>query len=319
MLGPSRPSQVILITGGTGFVGSHLAEYLQDHEPEAELHLTSLSSKTSDSPRVKVHAVDLTDAAATTKLIQNLQPTQVYHLAAWAAVGNSFDQAAEVMHQNGQLQLNILAALKVHAPQARVLTIGSAEEYGIVPAGTDLVDENFPFRPANPYAVSKITQDMLAFTYWQAYRLPIIRVRPFNHTGERQSELFAIPSFAKQIVAIERGQQTEIKVGNLTAIRDFSDVKDVVAAYYLLMNQGEPGEVYNVGSGQGYVMHELLDQLVSLAEKPIKVTIDPSRIRPLDVPRLIADNGKIRKLGWEPHHPFTSTLARVLNYWRHQS
>ncbi len=181
-----------------------------------------------------------------------MQPTQIYHLASFAYVGKSFDKAEELLNNNILLQLNLLAAVKEFSPQSRLLVIGSAEEYGISLSDEEIpYDEDHKFRPINPYAVSKITQDMLAYVYYVSFGLDIVTVRPFNHIGERQSSDFAIPAFTNQVVAIERGEQEKLMVGNLTAIRDFTDVKDMMKAYIVAMNKGKKGEVYNIGSGTG--------------------------------------------------------------------
>jgi len=312
--------EIVLITGGTGFAGSHLAELLVARGIE-NIHVTQYSNKELPSlpafQQVIAHAVDLTNAAATAALIEQIKPTQIYHLAAFAYVGKSFEKGTEVLHNNIQLQVNILNAVKLHAPDARVLIVGSAEEYGMSVTEAELpITEDHPFRPVNPSPVSKITQDMLAYAYFQSYNLNIVRVRPFNHIGERQTDEFAIASFGKQIVAIERGQQPHLKVGNLSGIRDFTDVKDMVAAYALLMEKGIAGEVYNVGSGRGVAMQEVVSILISLAQVPIQIETDESRLRPLDIPVIVANNEKIMQLGWRPTIPLAESLQRVVGYWR---
>ena len=316
----SIKTEPILITGGTGFAGSHLVEALLA-AGYSNIHVTSYGSS---APKewgytVTVHKVDLTNKDQTFELFHQVLPTQIYHLASFAITGNSFDKAAYILQNNSLLQVTILEACKVVTPEAKILIIGSAEEYGSVQLPEpDRIDESYPLRPVNPYAVSKVTQDLLAQAYQLSFKLKIIRVRPFNHIGERQTPHFAIPSFAQQIVAIERGQQNHLSVGNLEVVRDFSDVKDIVQAYILLLEKGQVGEVYNVGSGQGYSIKSLLDQLSSFATVPITVTVDSAKYRPLDVPRIVANNDKIRKLGWEPTIPISETLKRILEYWRHQ-
>jgi len=311
--------QVILVTGGTGFAGSHLAELLLQHQ-SGEIHITQFSSKDSvDIPgfeHFKLHQVDLTNSDATVQLIQEVQPTQIYHLASFAYVGKSFEKGSSLLINNILLQHNLLEAVAHHAPQARVLVIGSAEEYGLSNKSEIPITEDHPFRPVNPYAVSKIAQDMLGFAYAQSYKLDIVRVRPFNHIGERQTGDFAVSAFAKQIVAIERGQQDVLLVGNLEGVRDFTDVKDMVAAYKILMEKGERGDVYNVGSGVGIKMKTILDQLVSFALVPIQIAVDESRFRPLDITTIVANNDKITELGWQTTIPLQNSLQRVLDYWR---
>src|SRR5258708_23463810 len=192
------------------------------------------------------------------------QPACIYHLAAYASVGDSFENAQKILEHNLRLQMNVMEALREHAAKARILVIGSAMEYDVISHAFPqpvAISEMQPLGPVSPYAVSKVIQDLLSLSYAYSYGLDIVRARPFNHIGERQTTDFAVPSFAKQIVAIERGEQKEIQVGNLAAVRDFTDVKDVVQAYILLMEKGNTSEVYNIGSGVGHSMQEVLDVL----------------------------------------------------------
>jgi GDP-4-dehydro-6-deoxy-D-mannose reductase len=326
--------QVILITGGTGFAGSHLVEELQNRG-FSNIFVTSYGTAESVVhdllPAENIISVNLTDQAATFELIKKVQPDWVFHLASIASVGDSFEKAAQVFQNNIGLQLNLLEAIKLQAPKARVLVVGSGMEYGLIniddqaklpsTAALDeleypLIDELTPLNPTNPYAVSKVTQDLLGLSYVYSYQLDVVRVRPFNHIGERQTLDFAIPAFASQIAKIERGEQDKILVGNLEAVRDFTDVKDMVKAYILLLEKGATGEVYNVGSGKGYTMQTVLAKMCSLTSVPITVEIDPSRNRPVDVPVAVANIKKIKSIGWTPTIPLDQTLERVLNEWR---
>ncbi len=313
-------NEVILVTGGTGFAGSHLIEALLK-SGYTNVHTTSFSDSSSYIKELlgedKLHQLDLTNTQATKQLISELQPTQIYHLASFAFVGKSFAEPRKLLSNNSNLQLNVLEAVKELVPQTRVLVVGSAEEYGVSLSEAEIpYTEQHQFRPINPYAVSKVTQDMLSFAYATSFNLDIVRVRPFNHIGERQSTDFALPAFASQIVAIEKGKQDVLKVGSLTAIRDFTDVKDVVKAYILIMNKGESGEVYNIGSGRGVVMADVVKQLISLSKVAVKLVEDPTRFRPHDIPKMIADNQKVRALGWQPEISLTTSLKRVLEYAR---
>lgn len=313
-------TQKILVTGGTGFAGSHLIEELLSQGFE-NIFSTTFSAPKEDVaflPADNYMKVDLTDREATAKLIGELKPDWIFHLASFAYVGKSFDKAEELFNNNIKLQLSLLDAVRLHAPKARILTIGSAEEYGIIPPQTKLIDENVPLNPVNPYAVSKVTQDLLAGSYFLSYKLDIVRARPFNHIGKRQTGDFAIPAFAKQIVAIEKGEQKELKVGNLEGVRDFTPVRDMMRAYIVLMEKGKAGEVYNIGSGKGTKMKEIVDMLCSLSKTEIKVSFDDSRLRPLDAPVLIADNNKISSLGWEVKADLRPSLEAVLNEWRNR-
>lgn len=318
-------NNTILITGGTGFAGSHLVEYLLG-QGEQHIHVTSMNADKTFIhdllPADHIHAVDLTNGHQTAELIQQLQPTQIYHLAALSEVGLSFDQAEKTITNNTLLQFNILESVRLHAPAARILIIGSAQEYDLLqlPTNGDIpkVNENHPLGPSNPYAVSKVTQDLMGLSYFYSYQLNVVRARPFNHTGPRQSPLFAIPAFAQQIAKVEAGQQTEISVGNLDAIRDFTDVRDMISAYHVLITKGEAGQVYNIGSGQGQTMQTVLDQLIALSTTAITVVADPTKMRPSDIPAVVADISKIQSLGWQPKIALTETLQSVLEYWRTQ-
>lgn len=313
----------ILLTGAEGFVGSHLLEYLLS-EGYTQIHGTYFSNGSSLAQKLppgNTHQVDLSEQAAVDELLQNVQPTWIVHLAAWSVVGSSFAKAEAVMQTNTKLQLTMLEAMRQYAPKARLLAIGSAQAYGIVPAAYQgqPLNEETPFYPSNPYAVSKLTQEMLSRSYQLSYDLDIIMVRPFNQIGPGQTADFVVPAFAKQIVRIERGEQENLSVGNLEAVRDFTDVRDAVRAYEKLLQQALTGEVYNLGSGQGVSIQTVLDELVALSTADITVVSNPSRMRPSDVPFFVADNQRLRSLGWEPTYTLRQTLADVLEYERRQT
>lgn len=310
----------ILITGGTGFAGSHLVETLLS-QGFKNIHVTSHSDRSSFVSELigkeNVHPLDLKNAVDTGNLFKELMPDQIYHLASFAYVGKSFDKAEELLNNNILLQLNLLNVMKEVAPNARLLVVGSAEEYGVSLSDDEIpYDENHKLRPINPYAVSKITQDMLGYVFYVSFGLDIVTVRPFNHIGERQSSDFAIPSFTHQVIAIERGEQEKLLVGNLEAIRDFTDVKDMMSAYIIVMNKGLKGEVYNIGSGTGVKMSELVQKLVSLSTKNIVIEEDSSLFRPHDIPKMIANNDKIKALGWSPKISLEDSLARIIEFER---
>jgi GDP-4-dehydro-6-deoxy-D-mannose reductase len=313
-------NQKILITGGTGFAGSHLVEALLE-AGYSDVHVTTYGGGDKFVESLinadNIHQLDLTNKEKTHELIKKLQPDQIYHLASFAFVGESFEKAEAVLNNNIVLQQNILSAIKAQSPKSRLLSIGSAEAYGISLSDDEIpYGEDHPFRPINPYAVSKISQDMLAYSYFISFDLDIVRVRPFNHIGERQTDAFAIPAFTKRIIAIERGETDELRVGNLSGIRDFTDVKDMVKAYIIAMNKGIKGEVYNIGSGVGVKMSEVVDKLASLANIEVKIIEDQKLLRPHDLPKVIANNDKIKQLGWQPKITLDESLTRIINWYR---
>lgn len=290
----------ILVTGSSGFVGKHLVNHLKKRH------------------QVTPFDVDLLNATATETALASLNPDGVIHLAAIAAVSDSLTSPAKILRNNIFAQLNLLEALKRKKSSAGILIIGSADEYG--QSSDKPIDENSPLLPTNPYAVSKVAQDYLGLQYHLSYGLNIIRVRPFNHIGEGQSLGFVVPDFAKQIVDVEKSVKPgTITVGNLNAVRDFTDVLDMVAAYELALTRGRPGEVYNLGSGVGVVIKDLLAQLISLSPAKIESKVDPSKFRPGDQPKLVCNPQKFHHLtGWQPKIPLEKTLRRVLEYFRKQ-
>lgn len=312
-------SDSLLITGGTGFAGSHLIEALLSRGiPSENIHVTSFSGRGSDVekliPTKNIHRLDLTDSLATRSLIKKLKPTQIYHLASFASPGKSLENSRETLHNNTELQLNILEAVKEHAPKARLLCVCSATEYA---ASNKPLTEESLLGPNNPYAVSKVIQDMLAHSYSARFELDIVRVRPFNHIGERQTLGFVMSDWAHQIIEIERGNQAPVmKVGNLDVWRDFSDVKDVVQAYMIVMEKGKRGKVYNIGKGEAVSLKTILNQFKKIAQVNFQVETEAARQRPGDIKKVEADISKVQELGWQPKIPLEETLARILQYWR---
>jgi GDP-4-dehydro-6-deoxy-D-mannose reductase len=308
-----------LLTGAGGFAGGHLVEYLLT-QPDLDLYAAVYDppgqNPRLDQRRIPQYQVDLRDAAAVTQMIDATQPDLVFHLAAMANVAQSFTDPWPTLENNIRAQVNLLEALRLLRRDARALMVSSAEIYG---GGTgEPLDERSPFEPSNPYSVSKVAQDMLGLQYFLAYQMPIIRARPFNHIGPGQQSGFVAADFASQIAAIEAGRRDPVMfVGNLTAERDFTDARDVVRAYYLMLTQGDPGEAYNICSGQGFSVQRLLDTLLSYSAVEIEVRQDPARMRPSDVPRRVGDASKLRaRTGWEPTIPFEQSLLDILNDWR---
>ena len=311
----------IFITGAGGFVGGHLIDHLSN-QPESVIHagvfLPPGQNPRLDGRPITQHHVDLRRAEAVRSVLEQVQPDWVIHLAALADVGQSFKNPWATLENNIVAQVNVLQAILELHLRPRILIVSSAEVYGAAGATGDPLDESTPFEPANPYSVSKVTQDMLGLQYYLSYRLPILRVRPFNHIGPGQSGGFVAADFASQIADIEAGQREPVLyVGNLSAERDFTDVRDVVRAYTLLIKKGQPGEAYNVCSGDAYSIQYLLDTLLSYSTVAIKVQQDPARMRPSDVPRRVGSAAKLRDCtGWEPVIPFEQTLLDILNDWR---
>lgn len=312
----------VFITGASGFAGGFLAEYLLS-QGEYEIYGTYLDEESiSKSPlkgKIQFHRVDLLEASAVASLIATIMPDYIFHLAAATSPAASFKHPAETFNTNITAEVNLFEALRGNnLTSARIVIASSSEIYGYVKPEDIPVDENTPHRPANPYAVSKIAQDYLGFQYNLSYKIPIIRARPFNHVGPRQSPAFVVADFAKQIAEIEKGtRDAVIRVGNLEAKRDFTDVRDIVRAYVLLIEKGIPGEAYNIGSGISRSARQILDMLLSLSTKKITIEQDPAKMRPSDIPDIVCDNRKLTSLtGWKPEIPFTTTVENTLDYWR---
>ncbi len=312
----------VLITGITGFVGSHLAEYALKAGAEV-FGSVRWRSRTEyiEGIRESLRLIeaDLRDASSVRALLAASQPDWIFHLAAQSFVHASFNAPAEALSTNVLCQVNLLEGLRAERLSPRVLAVGSSEEYGLVYEDEMPIRETSPLRPLSPYAVSKVAQDLMGYQYWKSYRLPIVRSRAFNHSGPRRGEVFVTSNFAKQVAEIEAGRREPvIQVGNLTPRRDFSDVRDIVRGYWLLLDRGEAGEVYNLCSGKAWSVRQVLDFLLGQSRVPqVSVQEDPARLRPSDVPILVGDASKIeRALGWRAEIPFEQTLKDLLDYWR---
>lgn len=312
----------ILITGISGFVGNYLARLLIGQKG-VEIIGTYLSENSKAQlvdiePNLKLYQLDLMDYEKVVEVIKDSKPDEIYHLAALASAAQSFENPSLVITNNITSQLNLFEAVRKANLNPKIMIISSAEVYGIVDPSDIPVDEATPLKPASPYAISKIAQDYMALQYNITYNLNILRVRPFNHIGPGQSDQFATSAFAKKIAEIEKGKREPIlTVGNLDAKRDFTDVKDMVRAYVMLMEKGVAGEVYNIGFGKSYKMSDVLDILLSFSDVKIKVEVDPSLLRPSDNPELLCDNTKFKNLtNWNPEISIEKTLEEILEYWR---
>jgi len=254
--------------------------------------------------RISLYECDLKDTSSTTGVIKKAKPDMIFHLAAQSYVPMSWTAPAETLSTNILCELNVFEAVRgLGLTDCLIHIAGSSEEYGLVFPNEIPIKETNTLRPLSPYGVSKVTQDLLGYQYFKSYGLKIVRTRAFNHTGPRRGDVFVTSNFSKQIVEIEKGKRKPvISVGNLDAVRDFADVRDVVRAYYLVLEKGKPGEVYNVCKGKGYKIKEVLDILVSLSDDKIETKTDVHRLRPSDVELLIGDPSKIRKaVGWKYH------------------
>ena len=313
----------VLITGAGGFVGTHLIRALQDignYEIFAAVYQSTSDITTLISPD-HIIAGDLTRIEFASTLIEQTKPDVVYHLAALSVVHNSVEKALGVMTGNTAISYNILEAIKRHAPEARFVAICSANEYGAVIDKSRPIKETVALRPLNPYAVSKVTQEMLALQYALADNLDCVIIRPFNHTGPGQTTDFVIPRLATQFAKIEKGLiPPVVEVGNLGSVRDFTDVSDMVQGYILAAEHGIKGEIYNIGSGEGHTIQEILDILQRLCSIKVEIKINDAFVRTSDVPILIADASKFKDLtSWSPKVPLVETIKHVYNYCKEQS
>ena len=314
----------VLITGITGFAGSHLAEFLCRKKGVEIYGIERWRSRPENIEHIKdkinLHECDIRDASSVRKVITEIKPHRIFHLAAQSFVPASWTAPAETLTTNIIGQLNVFEAVRQTGINPMIQIAGSSEEYGIVKKNELPIKETNPLRPLSPYAVSKVGQDLLGYQYYMSYKLHIVRTRGFNHSGPRRGDVFVESSFARQIALIEKGKSPPvIYVGNLNAKRDYTDVRDMVRGYWLALEKGSPGEVYNICSGKVYSVRDVLDMLLGFANVQPKVKHDPKRMRPSDVPILCGDNRKFAKeTGWKNEIPFEVTLKDLLNYWRNK-
>ncbi|MGI8757413.1 MAG: GDP-mannose 4,6-dehydratase [Acidimicrobiales bacterium] len=295
----------VLVTGARGFVGRHLMA-----------HLSAEGDDAVGIDRTGARAVDITDAAAVSATIAEVAPTTIYHLAGWADVGGSWKAPVEAFRANAEGTLNVLSAA-ADAGVERVLAVSSADVYGKVEPSELPLTEESPLRPASPYAASKVAADYLGLQAWLGRGLPVMRVRAFNHLGPGQTDKFVAPALASRIARAERDGGDVLPIGDLSARRDFTDVRDVVRAYRLLVANGEPGEVYNVCSGVDLAVQDLADQLLARATIALRFETDPQLLRPVEVPVLRGSHQRLTDAtDWEPRIPMDQTLADLLEDWR---
>ncbi len=315
---------VALITGGGGFAGSHLADLLVAQG--YEVHVTLAPSESVENishlkRRVRIVRFDLRNQNKVQKALADIRPNLIFHLAAFSSVGQSFANERLTYEINFLGSLNLLTAARdkqVEKQLTKIVFVSSADCYGAFSPKNMTLTEKTPLAPISPYGVSKAAMENLAQYYVRRYRLPITIVRPFNHTGPRQSETFALPGFAKQIAEIvELGKKPLLNVGDLSVKRDFSDVRDIVVGYALAAEKGKPGEVYQLCSGRAVRIEATVKTLIRLSGRKIATKVDPKRLRPADIPILRGDNSKaIKELGYTPRYTLQETLADTLTYWR---
>lgn len=313
----------VLITGITGFAGSHLAEYLCSKKEYkiAGTYLSNESLKNVERIRSKIRLIkiELTNAKKVLHLVEKTKPDLVFNLAGLPSTADSFKKPKDTIINNISLEINLLSAIRENNfLNTMIMVVSSADIYGMVKKKDLPIDEETPLMPTSPYSVSKIAQDFLALQYFLSYNLKIIRVRPFNHIGPRQSPDFVVSAIAKKIAEIERGGRKPIlTVGNLESKRDFTDVRDMVRAYTIALEKGKFGEVYNIGSGVSYRISDILHRLILLSKAKIAILSDKSLFRPIDNPELVCDASKFKKLtNWKPEIEISTTLRDTLDYWR---
>ena len=315
----------ILITGISGFVGGHLVHYLTSNHADLEIHGISRSKPAWDfvpampalNHNSHFHLADLRDIPTIKSLIEKIQPDYIVHLAAQSSVAESWITPVDSFMNNTNIFLNIIDTVRLNDFTARVLSVGSSEQYGIVSENDLPLHEKSLQRPANPYAVARVAQEQLARIYAEGYGLDICCTRSFNHCGPGQSDRFVVSSIVRQFVRIARGaQEPVIHIGNGSIIRDFIDVRDVVTAYNLLLTQGKRGEVYNICSGQGREIQDIVTMLSGMLNISVKIKQEKNHIRPIDNPRIVGSNDKIRhEFGWHPTIPFEQTLQSMYDCW----
>lgn len=305
-----------LVVGVAGFVGNYLVNELLDNGIEA--YATKLPHEKFDNSYAKVNDLDIMDKEAVTALLFNIRPDYIFHLAAQSSVGLAWKNPGLTVDVNIKGSLNMMDAIRELYYKPRTLLIGSGEEYGhILPREVPIKETNL-LRPGNIYAATKACQNMIANIYSKAYDMELMMVRAFNHIGPGQAPIFVVSDFCKQVAEIEKGLHDPVlKVGNLAAKRDFTDVRDVVKAYVKLIKMGKTGETYNVGSGNAQTIQDILNLIISMANTEIIVEIDANKLRPVDVPIIEADITKLNHLtGWVPQIPLEQTIQETLDYWR---
>jgi GDP-4-dehydro-6-deoxy-D-mannose reductase len=317
-----HPPSRILITGFSGFMGSYLIEQCHVLYPDAKLfgvcrHPSSCTTA-SATKDVTLIAADIVHPAQIRHAVAQSQPDCIFHLAAQSSVAASWADPVSTLHINAGGAIQLFEALRAEHLSPRVILVGSGEQYGLVRPEENPIREETAFRPLSPYGVSKSAQDLYGYQYFVAYNMPILRIRLFNSFGPRQTETFVVADFARQIAMIEQGKiEPVLTVGNLQSQRDFLPIEDVARALLAVAQRGQPGQAYNIGSGRARAIGEILDILLRHSRATIQVRKDPARLRPADVPLLVADISHLYEhTGWEPGIDMEHALEQTLNHWR---
>lgn len=316
MISIDRNIEPVLVLGAAGFVGGHLMDYLESQN--IKFAVTKLKNEEIIRENCNIYDLDLLDLENVKKILLEQKPKSIINLAAQSSVGLSWKNMNLTVDINIKGTLNVLNSVREICPDTRVLMIGSSEEYGYIDGGVTKVSEDCNIRPGNPYAVTKASQTMFANMFYKAFEMDIMIMRAFNHVGPGQNLGFVVPDFAIQIAQIEKGlKEPIIEVGNLSAMRDFSDVRDIVRGYIGVLKNGKSGAIYNIGSGKAVPIQYLLDKLLSMAKCSIKVVNDPERMRPSDMKIVEADISRLQSdTGYIPMIDLDKTLNDTLNYFR---
>ncbi len=315
--------QKVLITGIGGFAGSHLVEFLIKNVKETQIHGIIRNKKNTEKleehlNKIKLFECDICDEKKLNEVIKQVQPDIIFHLAAVAFVPDSFENPKKTFQVNFDGAINLFESIRKYSDKTKVIAISSPELYGLVYDNELPIKETQPFRPLTPYGTSKAAMDLLGYQYFKSYELNIVRIRPFNHIGLKRDSKTVDSDWCHQIVEIEKGKKEPIIfVGNLETVRDFTDVRDMVKAYWLAAEKCKAGEAYNICSGKGILMKDLLKKLLELSNKKIEIKVDEKRLRQALIPKLLGDNSKfVKETNWKPKIPIEQTLKDLLNYWR---
>ncbi|MFA4934063.1 MAG: GDP-mannose 4,6-dehydratase [Candidatus Omnitrophota bacterium] len=310
----------ILVLGITGFAGTsmyHFLKHIDDNNLYGTFrHSTGNRNITDNFSEATLFECDINDVYSIERALSTTQPDVIFHFASYVSVFDSLNNPIPTFQTNIIGTTNLMEGIRKIVPQAKILIPGSAEEYGKVPEDKMPIKETYPLNSINPYAISKKVQEEIGFYYLKNFGLNIYFTRTFHYTGPRQPLGFVCSDIVKQIVDVETGKKTCIKVGNLEAKRDFTDIRDVVSAYWRIINSGKAGEVYNVCTGKSIKIQEILNKLITFSGKDILLEIDKNKLRPSDVPDFVGDNIKLSSLGWIPQYTIENSLIDLLEWWR---